>query len=358
MRIKVHYTWIPFLILITIIVTLQFAEEYSLFLRVLFGAFVSLLFFALLYFREFVFGKVVFRKEPWLKKVTLFVFGGVYKESADKYYSTHPPLLYFSRYLSNFLLAAVFYGLYATFVDMGIYALAGVAELFSYIFSLFFLIHFIPVYPLDGGEILRLLIWRKTRDYYRATRIASLLGWGAGLILIFAGVMLLIITRQWTADLLIVILGLSIQIAAGYTRKQMRIYEVLKTIKAEDVMTRELPVVTGQDTVRRLIREFILTSGWHYALVVEDDKLQGIMTLKQIKTAIRKKKAEAPVSDFMTPYKEMRIAYRRQAANELYEDMYQRNIEYIPVLENNKVIGVVTMQALMNLYKTRSGFGI
>ena len=122
--------------------------------------------------------------------------------------------------------------------------------MFSYIFSLFFLIHFIPVYPLDGGEILRLLIWRKTRDYYRATRIASMLGWGAGLIIIFAGVMLLIITRQWTADLLIVILGLSIQIAAGYTRKQMRIYEVLKTIKAEDVMTRELPVVTGQDTIR------------------------------------------------------------------------------------------------------------
>jgi hypothetical protein len=158
-------------------------------LRILLGAVVSFLFFAVLAFREYIFGKVVFRKEPWLKKMTLFVFGGLYKESADKYYSTHPPLLYFSRYLSNFLLAAIFYGLYATFIDSGIFAMAEVAQWLSYIFFIFFLIHFIPIYPLDGGEILRLIIWRKTSDYYRATRMVSLIGWSAGLLLIFAGVM-------------------------------------------------------------------------------------------------------------------------------------------------------------------------
>lgn len=358
MRIKIHYTWIAVFILITAVVTPQFAEEYPLLLRILFGVMVSALFFGILALREYILGMVAFRKETWVKKMTLFVFGGVYQDSADKFYATHPPLLYVSRYLSNFLLAAIFYGLYATFVDAGIFGLAGVAELLAYIFFIFFLVHFIPVYPLDGGEILRLIIWRKSRDYYLATRIVSLMGWAAGLLFIFVGVMLLIITRQWAIDTLIVLLGLTIAIAAGHTRRQMNTYEILKTIKAEDVMDAKFPRITEDYTIRQVIREIMLKKGYSYVLVVDEARLIGIITIKQVKAALRKRQAEAPASDFMTPYNQMRIAYRHQAANELYGDMYQRDIEYIPVLEDNNVIGVVTMPALINLAKVRAGFGI
>jgi signal-transduction protein with cAMP-binding, CBS, and nucleotidyltransferase domain len=138
----------------------------------------------------------------------------------------------------------------------------------------------------------------------------------------------------------------------------MKIHDVLKTIKAEDVMSGEFPVITEQVSIRMVIREFILLTGCYYLLVVEGTKLRGILTLKQIKSALKKRQAEASVRDYMTPYEQIRIAYRQQPANELYEDMYQRNIEYIPVLENNNVIGVVTMTTLMNLVKIRSGFGI
>ncbi len=358
MRIKLHYTWIPVLVLITALVTLRFAEDYSLFYRMLLGAGVALLFLATLVFRELILNIIAFRKEPWVKKITLFAFGGVYQESADRYYSTHPPLLYLSKYLSNFLLAAIFYGLYATFINAGIFALAGVAQWLSYIYFLLFILHFIPIYPLDGGEILRLIIWRKTKDYYRATWISSCIGWGAGLFLIFAGVMLLIITQQWAIDLLIVLLGWMIQIAAGDTRTQIKMHTALKNIKAEDVMTREWPVTSGQVNIRRLIRECILVKGCHCIIVADDGKLSGMLTLKQIKSAFRKRRGEAAACDIMTPYEQIRTAYRHQAANELYEDMYLRGIEYIPVLEDGKVIGVVTLSALMNLVKIRSEFGI
>jgi predicted transcriptional regulator len=60
----------------------------------------------------------------------------------------------------------------------------------------------------------------------------------------------------------------------------------------------------------------------------------------------------------MTPYQQIRTAYRHQTANELYEDMCQRNIEIIPVLEDTNIVGVVTMAALKNLAKMRAGFGI
>ncbi len=358
MRIKLHYTWIPLLILLTTVVTLRFAEEYSLLLRIIFGIGVSLLYILIMAFREYILCILAFRRETWVKKITLFAFGGVYKESADRYYSTHPPLLYFSRYLSNFLLTILFYGLYATFIDAGIFALAGIAQWLSYIFLILFLIHFIPVYPLDGGEILRLIIWKKTRDYYKAARITSLTGWVFGLSLVFAGVLLLIITQQWDADLLVILSGWMLQVAAGYTRNQIKIHTVLKNIRAEDVMSGDFPSITAKMSVRQTIREYILVSGYHYLLVSDGGKLRGILTIKQIKSAIRKRKSDVAVNDIMTPYEQIRTAYRQQAANELYEDMYQRNLEYIPVIEENRIIGVVTMSALMNLVKIRSGFGI
>jgi predicted transcriptional regulator len=358
LRIKLHYTWIPLIILVTTLVTLRFDEEYSLLLRIFFGVVVSLLYLLILAFREYILCILAFRRETWVKKITLFAFGGVYKESADRYYSTHPPLLYFSRYLSNFLLTVLFYGLYATFIDAGIIALAGIAQWLSYIFLMLFLIHFIPVYPLDAGEILRLVILKKTRDYYKSARISSLVGWVFGLLLVFAGVLLLIITQQWDIDLLIILSGWIIQIAAGYTRNQIKIHAVLKNIKAEDVMSGDFPSISAQISIRQTIREYILLSGYRYLLVSDGGKLRGILTIKQIKSALRKRKSDASVNDFMTPYEQIRTAYRQQAANELYEDMYQRNLEYIPVIEENRIIGVVTMSALMNLVKIRSGFGI
>jgi len=358
LSIKIHYTWGAFGVLFATIVALQYAEDYSFFSRILFGVVVALIFFAIIFLRELLLAKVIFRRELQLKKITLFFFGGVYKESADKYYSIHPPLLYLSKFLFNFLLAALFYGLYATFVDIDLLVLARASQAFTYMFFLFFIAHFIPIYPLDGGEIVRLLLWKKTRNYYRATRIVSVIGWAFGLILIFAGVMLLIITGQWAIDLLIVLFGFTVYIAAGFTRKQMRIHDVLKPIEAEDVMTREFAIIPAQYTIRRLIREVVLIKSLHYVLIVENDRLQGILTLKQIKKALRKGKADALVIDFMTPYSQMRTAFRQQAANELYDDMYQQNIEYVPIVEGEKVVGVVKMRALMNAYKIRSGFGL
>ena len=358
MGIRVHYTWIPVFALITAIVTFQFAENYSLLQRIILGLCVSLLFLATLAVREFILSLAAFHREIRIKKITLFAFGGVYQASRDRIVSTHLPLLYLSRFLSTLLMATIFYGLYATFINAGILTIAGVAQWLAYIYFLLFLLHFIPVFPLDGGEILRIILWRKVGDYYKATQIASWIGWAGGLLLIFAGVMVLIVTRQWIISLVIVLLGWMIRIAAGYTRTQIKIHMVLKTVKAEDIMTREYPIMSRQVNIRRLIREHILVNGWHYIIVVDDGKLKGILTLNQIKSALRKRQNDANVGDIMTPSDQIRTAYRQQAANALYEDMYQRSIEYIPVLEENNVIGVVTRSALMNLAKIRSGFGV
>jgi CBS domain-containing protein len=344
--------------LITAIVTVQYVENYTLLQRVILGIAVSLLFFAALAVREFILSLAAFHKETPIKEITLFAFGGVYQENRDRIVSTQLPLLYMARFLSNFVIAAICYGIYATFINAGSLTIAGIAQWLAYIYFLLFLLHFIPAFPLDGGQILRLILWRSTDDYYKATQIVSRIGWATGLFFIFSSVLVFIATRQWIISLVIVLLGWIIQIAANYTRRQMKIHMVLKTIKAEDVMTRDYPLMSSQVNIKQLIREHVLINGWQYVIVIDDGKLKGILTLKQIKTALTKRRRNTTIGDIMAPSNKIRTAHRQQTANMLYEDMYQRGIEYIPVLEDEKVIGVVTLHALMNLVEVRSGFGI
>jgi Zn-dependent protease/predicted transcriptional regulator len=354
---RVHYTWIIVFALVTIIVTTQFSADYPLRQRIFLGVIVSLLFLAAATIRELIISLAALHGEIPYQKITLLAFGGVYKENKDIVVSTHLLLLFLARFLSNLVIAAVFYGLYATFINAGHPVMAGLAQWLAYIYFLLFLLHFIPAFPLDGGEILRMVLLRSTGDYYKSTHLASMIGWATGLFLMFAGVLILIVTQQWLISLLIIVIGWTIQIAAGSTRRQVKIGMVLQNIKTADVMTREYPEISTQVKIGQLIREHILIKGWLYIIVVEDGKLKGILTLNQIKSVRWKRWNSTTVGDVMTPSDHIRTAHPLQTTDTLYSEMYQRSVDYIPVLEDDNVIGVVTRSTLMNLVKVRSGFG-
>jgi CBS domain-containing protein len=110
--------------------------------------------------------------------------------------------------------------------------------------------------------------------------------------------------------------------------------------------------------IRQLVRERILRNGWHYITVVDGGKLKGILTLKQIKSVPLNRWNNATIADVMTPSKNIITAHSHQMADTLYEEMYFRGIDQIPVLENNNVIGVVSLSTLTDLVKIRSGFGV
>lgn len=358
MNIRVHYSWILVFTLVTAIVTTQFSEDFPLWQRIILGLVVALLFLLASVLREFILSRAAFRRETPIKKITLFAFGGVYPENRHRIVSTHLPLQYLARYLSNIVIAVIFYGLYATFINAGNLTMAGVAQWLTYIYFLLFLLHFIPAFPLDGGEILRMFLWKSSGDYYKATRIASLIGWTAGLFFIFTGVLVAIITQQWMISLLIVSIGWFIQIAAGSTRRQIGTLMVLQGIRAQDILTREYPVMPPQVNIGQLIREHILVKGWPYIVIVEGTKLKGILTIDQIKSVPGQRWNNTTVGDIMTPSGQLGTAHALQTADTLFEAMYQRGIDYIPVLEDDRIIGVVTRKALMNLVEIRTGFGV
>ena len=356
MRIKVDFTWFFMMALVIAIVTTQFSEIYVLWQRVVLALVVVLLFLGVSTLRELILITAVFPKEAPIKKITLFVFGAVYPESQDRIIAVNLPMLFLARFLSNLILAAIFYGLYATFVNADNLMMAGVAQWLAYIFCLVFLLHFVPAFPLTGGEILRLLIWKSTANYHHATNVASLIGWAAGLLLIFAGVLLLIITRDWIISLLIVAIGWILEIAAGNARRDLKTHLILQSIRAEDIMSRDYPVMQPQMLLGQLVREYILKKGWLYLIVAEGTRLEGVLTLKQIQSIPGQRWNNTTVGDIMTPAARLRTAHLQQPADSLFEEMNWQGIDYVPVLEGENVVGVVNRGVLKSLIKTHFTF--
>jgi CBS domain-containing protein/Zn-dependent protease len=356
LNIRFHYTWIFVFLAITAIVTTQFSEDYHLPQRIIFGLAVSIVLLAAVTVRELLFSNVVFYKETPSSKLTLFVFGGIYRDVLDRTQPAHLPLYYLARFLSNLVIALILYGLYATFINADNQILAGIVQWLTYIYFLLFLLHFIPAYPLDGGQILRLALWKLKGDYYKATETASFIGWITGLFFIFAGVLVFIITQQWIYCLIIVLSGWIIEIAAGHTRSLVKIHMMLQGVKAQDIMTREYLEMPRDTKINQVVREQVLNRGFHYILVSDNTGLEGIVTLDRIRNLALKSWETSTIGDVMTSADQLIIAGPLETADILFEEMNLRKIEYIPVLEENKLKGVVTRTDLMNLVKIRTQF--
>lgn len=356
-RIRLHYTWALALALITAIMVTQFPEAYLLWHRISFGVATSLLFFTSVSIREFIISLTALSRGIPVKRITLFVFGGVSHTSKEATFPALELLLAATGLLTSLVIAGVFYGIYALLANTGSIVIAGIIQWLAFIYLMLFLFHFIPGFPLDGGRILRALLWKATGDYERSTRIASWSGWGIGLLCIAGGTLLLIFGRQWFNGLVLAGVGLVLQTAATQSRRQAVLREALKKIKAQDIMVKEYSPIAPQSTISQLIHDYILVTGQHYFVVADGDKLQGTVTMRDIKR-VPKRRRGSHIGKIMIPASELKAAHPQQSAVSLLDQMEELEIDHMPVLEEDKVIGIVSRDSLIRLAQTRAELGM
>ncbi len=356
-NIRLHYTWVLAFALITAIMVTQFPEALPLWQRVVLGLVTSLIFLIAVSIRSFIISLVAIKRGITVKRITLFVFGGGAEISQE---ATHPILellIAVTGLLSTLLLCGVFYGVYAILFNTSSTVAYVVIQWISYIFFMLFLFHLIPGFPLDGGIMLRALIWKLSGNYDRATRITSLIGWTIGLLTIAGGILLLITEQQWFNGLTLIGAGWVLQSAAGQSRRRAILRQALQPVKAEDIMTRECPLISTQATVSQLIRDYTLATGQRYCLIVDGDKLEGAVTLENVKR-VRKKHRGAHLDKIMTPTSELKLAHPQQSAASVLGQMDEQWVDYMPVVEDGRIIGIVSRESLERLAQARNELGV
>jgi Zn-dependent protease len=219
----VHYTWILAVVLVVLALITQFpAELGGIRLMVSFGILASLLFFVAIILRELLLSTVAIRKGVGVQSVTLFPIGGLQRIDGRSSMPSIELLLGIMGMLSNLLIAGIFYGVYAVFSGTDQPFVEVVLQWLAFLFLMLTLFHIVPGYPLDGGRILRAILWKALGDYRRATKIASWISWTFGLLLIAGGITLLVLTPEHFAGAFLIAIGLILQNAATHSRRQER----------------------------------------------------------------------------------------------------------------------------------------
>ena len=221
-RVRIHYSWLLVFLLIPWTMSTQYSTETSLVSRAGLGLITAFLFLGTVLFREIVLLSLAVYKGVVVRSVTIFAFGGLNQPDYQTTSPSHEILLAVSGMLLNFVITAIFYFTHSLFGESALDLKVITVKWLAFFYFTLSLFHLVPAYPLDGGRILRGIIWIITGDVRRSTRIAGIIGWILGFLTMAGGIVLAILTEELFTGLFFVGLGLIIQNAATHGIRHIR----------------------------------------------------------------------------------------------------------------------------------------
>lgn len=357
-RIRLHYTWFVAFVLVVVGIVVIFPAAYPMWQRIALGVAADVLFLASMAGREIVRNFVAVNRGIPVKNVTLFVFGGVPQIAEESTSPILELLLAAVGLLSSLIIAGIFYGVYFALAGTSAVLAAGLVQWLGFINIMLVFFNLIPGFPLDGGRALRAFLWMKSGNYARATRITVLIGRGIGFLFIIGGILAVVLASEWFAGLLLVFVGWLLERAAAVAYREVLLREALHGVTAQDIMSGDYPLVAQQLSLGQLVRDYVLRTGQRYFVVVDEGGLQGIVTLRDIKSVPQKRWDFTRVGEIMIPASELRTAYPGQLGVSLLGQMDEWDIHQVPVLEGGRVVGVVARDDLVRFRSTRAELGM
>ena len=357
--IYLHYTWlIIFAWLTWVICSELLPDDYPLGIRIAGGVLTSLLFFACVIAHELSHSFVAIKKGISVKGITLFFLGGVAQITREPRRPRDELFIALAGPLCSFVLGGVF--LIIWFLVWGT-----IEESINPIWWLAFinlwlgLFNLLPGFPMDGGRVLRALLWWGTGNYRRSTHIASLVGKGVAWLLIIGGIAAMFISRDLLLfGLMLAFVGWLIHHLAGASYRQAELMDALRGFVGQDVMTTDYLTVPPDLSLRELAQSYIFPTGRQYFVVATEGRLEGIIAFHKIKKVPQPKWVTTPVSAVMTPVDRLISVPPDEDALNILEQMLGKNLTEILVVKEGRVMGIVTQDRLLRFPRLRAELGM
>jgi Zn-dependent protease/CBS domain-containing protein len=210
----------------------------------------------------------------------------------------------------------------------------------------------IPGFPLDGGRVLRSIVWASTHDADRATRVAARAGQMVAFLFISVGLFSLLVRNDF-GGLWIAFIGWFLLEGAQAYVLQTQLSSMLQDVRVGDVMARECANVDADTTLRHFVDDQLLRFVARCFAVRSDDQVVGLISPDEVKHVERDKWDEVTVSQAMRPLKSLHSIRPDVSAGEALALMARENINQLPVVSNGHLEGVVTRSYLVQLLHMR-----
>ncbi len=358
--IYIHVSWIIILVLLTVsLATGWFPQLYpgwSTATYWVIGFISSLLLFVSVLLHELAHSLVARRRGLPVKNITLFIFGGVSNiEQEPKspgiefQMAVVGPLTSLLIGIVCFLLQLPLRGTNSPLEGVLFYL--AVTNLLLGVFNL------IPGFPLDGGRVLRSIVWKITGSMRQATRAASITGQVIAYLFILLGVWLFF-TGNILNGIWLGFIGWFLLSAAQSANSQVMLASVFRGVTVGEVMNPTPTTVPANISLQHLVDAYFLPGGLRYALVMQADHLVGLITLSDIRHIPREQWEQVLVSYAMIPVERLHVVSPQQSLSEVLPLMAGHDVNQLPVVQNGALVGIVSRDAIVHYLEVRRGLGL
>ncbi len=316
----------------------------------------ALAFFAAILLHELSHAAVARTRGVAVPSITLFAFGGIARLSGD----TADPRTEFWMALAGPAASAV----------IGIAALAlatvlgwnrevtpsapGMVMLvwFGFINLTLAGFNMIPGYPLDGGRVLRAIVWWRTGNQMRATRVAAALGQAVAIGFIIVG-LFSFLRGGGFGGLWLAFIGLFLSGAARSAALQTNLIESLRGVRVRDVMSHDCATIRRGTAVAEVAEE-VLRTGRRCFFVMDNGRIAGMVTPQELRAVPRDRWDVTPVGETMQPVERLHQVDADAPVTQALDAIGREDVNQLPVLEHGELRGVISRDQILRLLSARA----
>ncbi len=356
-RVRIHTSWL----IVAVLLTWSLAQGYFPFkfkdlstaTYWVMGVVGALgLFFSIL-LHEFGHSLVARRYGLPIKGITLFIFGGVAEMQDEPRTAESELRMAIAGPAVSIALAVFFYlvNVSGRFLGWPV-SVTGVFHYLAWINGLLVAFNLVPAFPLDGGRVLRSMLWKRWGNLRNATRTASRIGSGFGVALVALGI-INILMGNFIGGLWWFLIGMFLQGASRTSYQQLEIRQILEGEPISRFMKVDPVTVPPSISVEDLVQEYIYRHHFHQFPVVEGGRLLGCVGTQQVKTIPRTDWAQHIVRDVLTKCSPENTVSADTDSVQVLSKMTRTGNSRFMVVDVGGLVGVVSLRDLLTFLSLR-----
>jgi Zn-dependent protease/predicted transcriptional regulator len=362
-QIGLHYSWFLIALLVALSLVGQFSAtnpQWGTNVIWAVSILTAILFFAAIVVHELSHAVIARARGLPVKSITLFALGGVAQIEKD---ASDPKTEFWTGIVGPITSAVI--GLLCLALATALGWNPSVARQTPLLAMLVWLgiinialavFNMIPGFPLDGGRVLRAIVWWITGDGDRATRIAARTGQVIAFAFIIYG-LVLFFRGAGFGGLWLTFIGWFLLDAARSSYLQVETLERLRGVRVRDVMARTWPVIESSVNLQRFVDDYLLQSGRRCFVVQENDTAVGLITPHEVKEVDRNRWQQTSVREAMLPLDRLHSVQPATPVTEALDRMGREDINQLFVLSNRHLDGIVSRGDVLRLLQTRAELG-
>ena len=358
--INIHISWLIILVFLTFsLATGWFPITYpgsSTTTYYLLGFIASILLFVSVLLHELAHSFVARSRGLQVKSIVLFIFGGVSNIEQEPQTPGIEFSMAFVGPLVSLLIGVVCYGLWL--LVRGTHSL--IVPILSYLALMNIILgifNLIPGFPLDGGRVLRSIIWKATGNFQTATNITTFVGQAFAYLIILWGILLFFAGNAFNG-LIIIFTGWFLLTSAQSARSQSMLDTAFRGVTVNQIMDTNVLTVPANISLQKLVDEYFLPRGLRSAFVMQGDQLAGLITLSDIRQVPRDQWPQTPVGYAMIPLERLHTITPQQNVKDVLPLMTGQDVNQLAVVQDGRLVGVLTREGILRSLEIRRNLGV